>query len=310
MSLADARPLDGRPLPPLPPGPTFECRALADWRGRRFLLAPGDDRLPALARGGEAPSPPFHNTVGDLRLWTERPDWMNYLEPSSPAHDRKLLERDLYLHHWKEGLDGARRILDVGGGIGRFTWWLLARDREVEMLDPDPWSLCAALDAVAGGPGRLDLHWTTGENLPDLPPFDAVIASEVLCYVEDPGRVVDNIVRALRPGGALVASLEAPYGWAAALDVAPGTLGFLLDGGVVEVPGDRWVRTFTEEAFRDLLAPFRKVTIVPTHYVTAGPFEGACGAETLEELLYWEDRCRRHPLTRPWHRAWTAVAWK
>lgn len=273
-------------------------------------MPPGDPRLEDLFHGGEAPSSPFHNTVGDLKLWEERPEWMDYLDPSSPAHDRKLLERDLYLHHWGPWLQGARRLLDLGGGIGRFTQWLVARDLEVELVDPDLKSLWTAVHWCAGGPGRLDVHWTTGECLPDLPPFDAVIAAEVLSYVEDPQKVVDNLFRCLRPGGVVLASVEARYGWAAAPDVAPGTLGALLDGGFVEIAGDRWVRTYTEEDFRALFASFQEVTCLATHFCTGGPFEGACGALDLPDLLYWEQRCRSHPLTRPWHRAWTLMARK
>ena len=181
---------------------------------------------------------------------------------------------------------------------------------EVELVDPDLKSLWTAVWYCGGGPGRLDVHWTTGECLPQLSAFDAVIAAEVLSYVEDPERVVANIFRALRPGGVVLASVEAEFGWAASPDVAPGTLGALLDGGFVEIAGGRWVRTCSEARFRAWFADFQDVTTLATHYVTGGPFEAAAGAETLAALLHWEDRCRDHPLTRPWHRAWTLMARK
>jgi hypothetical protein len=71
--------------------------------------------------------------------------------------------------------------------------------------------------------------------------------------------------------------------------------------------GDRWVRTFSEDELRGLLTDWEILDLVPTHYATSGPFDLAAGARNLPELLGWEDRCRAHPVTAPWNRAWTAA---
>ncbi len=236
---------------------------------------------------------------------------MDFLDPASPAHDFKLLERDLYLHLWEEYMASAGRILDLGGGIGRFTQWFLARGLEVELVDPDLRSLWRALQHSAGGEGRLDLHWSTAEYLPPMRPFDLVLAAEVLCYVEDPVKALESAWQLLVPGGYLLASVEARYGWVSALDVPGGTLPAFFDDGVVFVPGDRWVRTFQRQEFTELLEPrFEVMEIVPTHYVSGGPFEAAARVGNIREMLRWETRCRSHPMTRQWNRAWTAVARK
>ena len=55
-----------------------------------------------------------------VRYWTEHPEWMDFLDPNSPTeHDDKMLERALYLEYWGEILHNAKRVLDVGGGVGR-----------------------------------------------------------------------------------------------------------------------------------------------------------------------------------------------
>ncbi len=310
MSLAQARALDDQPLPPLQGRPPYSCRALAPWRGRAFTMPSEDPRLEPLFYGGEPPSDALHNLVGAATLWSSDPDWMDLLDPGSPAHDSKLLERDLYLHHWRRHLQGRQRVLDLGGGAGRFTQWLLARGCEVELADPDLRSLWRTLGHVAGGPGRLDLHWTTGEHLPALRPVDLVLAVEVLCYAEDPAAIVQRVRRLLQPGGLFLLSVEARYGWAMALDAPAGCLEALFTDGLVFLPGDRWVRTFQEQDLRQLLSGFEILLLEPTHYATSGPFEAAADVQDLQDLLRWEERCRDHPLTAPWNRAWTAVARK
>jgi len=260
--------------------------------------------------GGPATVPAHDNLVGATAAW-QQPElarWLDFLDPRAPNHRDKLLERALYLHHWDPWLPVQGRVLDLGGGTGRFMAALLDRDLDVELVDPDLRSLWRAAQHAAGRPGRLDLHWSTGTRLPDVPPFDAVLASEVLCYVDDPSAVLRAIRGALKPDGVLLASVEARWGWAAALDAPPDTLEALVGDGVVHVPGDRWVRTYTASAVRALFSDWTLECLLPTHYATSGPFELVAGELELPALLAWEERLRQHPVLGPWNRAWTVVA--
>jgi SAM-dependent methyltransferase len=305
MSLRDAT-CFGTP-PPLPAGPPYACAALHAWAGLAFDLPPADPRLRALHDGGAEPSPPLANLVGARIAWEEWPDHMDFLRPASPMFAQKQAERQLYLERWATHVPPGARVLDLGGGIGRFTTWCLDRGCEVELVDPDLRSLRAAVAHAAGRPGKLDVHWSTGETLPDLPPVDVVLAAEVLCYVEDIPRVLANVRRVLKPGGPLLCSVEGRWGWAAAYDAAPRTLDALLGDGVISVPGDKWVRTFDRDALTATLHGWTVEELVPTHYIPCGPFETAAGALTMPELLAWEERLRSHPVTAPWNRAWMAV---
>ena len=309
MALADARAADGGPAPALPAGPPYAAAQLGPWAGFAFDLPPSDPRLRALHDGGPAPTPPLDNLVGVARAWQDHPEWLDFLDPAAPNHADKVIERGLYLHHWRPWLPrpGAR-VLDLGAGTGRFTAWLLDRGCEVEAAVPDLRSLWRLVQHAAGRTGALDVHWTTAECLPALAPVEAVVATEVLCYVEDPHRALDAVRRVLQPGGVLLGSVEARTGWVSALDVAPGTLDAWLDDGVVHVPGDRWIRTYDEASLRDLFAGWTLEALVPTHYAASGPFEAAAGPLTLSELLAVEDRLRKHPIAHPWHRAWLFAA--
>lgn len=309
VSLKDARALHG-PTPPLPEGPPYRCVDLDVWAGVAFELPPGDPRLPAIHRGEPSPSPPLDNLQGAVQYWDEHPEWMAFLEPDSPIHRDKLIERALYLDRWQPHLPVGCRVLDLGGGIGRFTTWLLDHQCEVELVDPDLRSLWRAVSFAAGRPGALDVHWTTGERMPPLDPVDVVLACEVFNYVEDPSRVLRQLVHRLKPSGILLVSVEARWGWAMAADAHPGTIDAFFSG-VVHVPGDVWVRTYTEADFRALLSPYFEILeLIPSHYAFSGPFELASDLQrlTVREALLLEQRLREHPVSGPLNRAWMAVA--
>ena len=83
------------------------------------------------------------------------------------------LERAMYLRRWREHLPPGSRVLDLGGGVGRFSLWLLEQGCEVELVDPDLRSLWRAVRSAGQlDTGRLDVHWSTGEHLPELAPVD------------------------------------------------------------------------------------------------------------------------------------------
>lgn len=271
-------------------------------------MPPGDPRLADLHHGGDSPSAPMDNLAGLVRAWEAHPEWLDFLDPSAPNHADKMLERSLYTHHWAPFLPASGRVLDLGGGCGRFACWFLDRGLDVEVVDPDLRSLWRTLQHASGRPGRIDVHWSTGEALPELAPVDVALAAEVLCYVEDPVQTLQNVRETLKPGGRLLCSVESRWGWASALDAHPGTLDALLTDGIVHVPGDVWVRTFTEQDLRELLADWEIEHLIPTHYIPSGPFEAAAGELDLAGVLALEERLRARTETRHLNRAWMAVA--
>jgi 2-polyprenyl-6-hydroxyphenyl methylase/3-demethylubiquinone-9 3-methyltransferase len=285
--------------------PPFPATALAPLVGKRFLLPAAD---PFVLGTGD----PEHGYLDGARAgWAEHPEYMDFLAPSSPVFALKRLERDLYLHHWAPFLVGEA-FLDVGAGIGRFTLPLLARGATVHAVDVDLESLRRLVWHAAGGQGRLDVYWTSVGQLPPVV-VDVAVCAEVLCYVPDTLGALRAVAERVRPGGTVLLSVEARYGWAAAQDAPPAIEAALGGDGVIWIPGDRWVRTFEREQVEGLLAEagLEPVSVVPSHWIPDGPLEH-CGPPevTLEQILALEERCRAHPVWGPLNRLWLAAARK
>ena len=95
-----------------------------------------------------------------------------------------------------------RRVLDVGCGGGYLSEEFAKLGFEVTGVDPAEPSLdCARGHAEQGG---LSIRYVlgTGEALPfEDGSFDVVLCCDVLEHVDDPGRVIGEAARVLRPGG-------------------------------------------------------------------------------------------------------------
>lgn len=304
MSLAHAT-SNGTPLG-LPGTGPFAASDLGIWMGKPIQFRPGD---PFVTQGGSR----SHLYLDGARdSWNDNPDWMDFLQLDSPIYDLKFAERDLYLHHWGPWLD-AKRVLDVGCGIGRFTTAFLDRGATVWGVDADERALERCVWHSANRPGHLDLSWSSVHTLPPVT-VDLAIAAEVLCYVPRTQEALEGMVERLRPGGAVLLAMEARWGWAASQDAPAGRIHSALSGdGVVYEAGERWVRTLTREQLHDMLqaAGLEVVKIEPMLYTLDGPLEGVLPERaSLEDLIAFEAACAEHPIWGPLNRIWTAVALK
>lgn len=306
MSLARATLPDGAPVA-LPGGPPFRATDLEALRGVYFDL-PADD--PWVEGTGDA----AHAYLDNARAaWVDEPGYMNVLHPSSPCFELKAVEAGLYLHHWAPWLQAPRRVLDIGCGVGRFTTRLLDQGATVWGVDADLDSLRRCAWHAAGRAGHLDLSWSSVHALPDVE-VDVVLAAEVWCYVPDVVGAIARAVERLAPGGVLLASVEARWGWAVAADAPEGGIAHALVGdGLVDLPGDRWVKTYEGHEIRALLADagLDVQALIPSHYVLDGPLEQVMpGVPDLDTCLDLEAAAAAHPVWAPLHRIWQVAAVK
>jgi ubiquinone/menaquinone biosynthesis C-methylase UbiE len=106
----------------------------------------------------------------------------------------------------------AKSIIDAGCGTGIVGQAMVHRGQRVFGFDNNPGMLARALDkAAALSPGTRAL-WTLGDG--DVMRFpadtpedaDALVLNNVLFYVPDPDRAIEESARHLAPGGVLVAT--------------------------------------------------------------------------------------------------------
>lgn len=245
------------------------------------------------------------NLAGATRAWQAEPLLMDFLDPQSPVRELKLLERSIYLDRWAGAFRPGARVLDLGGGIGRMVEPCLDRRCDVVLVDIDAESLGRA---KAHFGDRVSYVHANAESLPELGAFDVVIACELLNYVDNPAVVLANARQCLRVGGTLLVSVEAAYGWAMGVDAPAGQIDALLAGNPIEIPDDRWVRTYTPESLRECLAAFDIFELVYTHFVPSGPFEIVAGTYDIERVLALESQLRAHPVLGQLGRALTVTA--
>jgi SAM-dependent methyltransferase len=110
---------------------------------------------------------------------------------------------DWHLHKHKAPVfaDLPETVVEVGPGVGANLSYL-APGTHLLAIEPNPYMHGPLRRAAARRGVELEIRSVLGERI-DLPDnsAEAVISSLVLCMVSDPGVVISEIRRILRPGG-------------------------------------------------------------------------------------------------------------
>jgi ubiquinone/menaquinone biosynthesis C-methylase UbiE len=94
------------------------------------------------------------------------------------------------------------RVLELGAGTGLNLPHYPGTVSEVLLTEPDPHMAAKLRKRVAASDLDTTIVETPAENLPfEDSSVDTVVATLVLCTVNDPGRALSEIARVLRPGG-------------------------------------------------------------------------------------------------------------
>lgn len=140
----------------------------------------------------------------------------DYIHGSSPEEQRRLSLLNELLNEAclrELGLQSGERVLDVGSGLGQFSR-LMARtlgergqvvgvEREQQQI-----AQAASFADPAGEAALVDFRQGDALDLPlrdaEWGTFDVVHARFLLEHVSEPEQVIEQMVRALRPGGRVI----------------------------------------------------------------------------------------------------------
>ncbi len=145
--------------------------------------------------------------------------------------------------------DRAASILEVGCGNGATGALALSegccgRYVGIELFDQAATEARDVLsEVVTGNVETLTFDWQPAS-------FDAIIFSEVLEHLVEPGKVLKNLARFVRPGGMLLASSPNISHWRVIRELIMGRFR-LQDQGVFDRTHLRW---FTPETFAGMIA--------------------------------------------------------
>lgn len=97
------------------------------------------------------------------------------------------------------------RVLEIGGGTGANLQFYGDGVDEVVLTEPEEPMARRLERKLQGGSVHATVVRARGEQLP-FPDdsFDVAVSTLVLCTVEDPGRVLGELARVLKPGGRLL----------------------------------------------------------------------------------------------------------
>lgn len=157
----------------------------------------------------------------------QKPDVSNtsgYIHTFTPAEQDRLIAQAEFLaryHHAGIDLSGCRDVLEIGCGVGAQLRLLAERWPTTQLtgVDRSESQLQRARSVLAAqlNDGRITLKQASGEQtwLPESS-FDAVVIFWVFEHVADPGPILNEALRVLRPGGRIFATEvfdRALYAW-------------------------------------------------------------------------------------------------
>jgi SAM-dependent methyltransferase len=193
---------------------------------------------------------------------------------------------------------GVGAVLDLGAGTGAMTRRLVELVERVYAVDPDP----RMTELLADRCPEVEVRQGTGENVP-LPDdcVDAVVVASAWHWM-DPDRTVPEMVRVLRPGGALCLvwnRWDRAVPWVGELEARRleiiGSDDWVVDR-IKHYLGEPWLPAGTPLADVEIsslpwTAPMTKDQLIGSlttyhHFITASP-EGK--AEMLRQLTEYVD---------------------
>ena len=110
------------------------------------------------------------------------------------------------VHRWRDEVvkPAAGEVLEIGFGTGKTLRSYTRAVTNLTVVEPSAGMCRAAATILEAAPFATHVHQLVAERLPfEQSSFDCVVSTMTLCSVDDPHRVLVELLRVLRPGGRL-----------------------------------------------------------------------------------------------------------
>jgi methionine biosynthesis protein MetW len=172
--------------------------------------------------------------------------------PNSLRYDYKSIDPDDVAMKIAKHIDAESRVLDVGCGTGVVSEIIKAvTNATITGIEPDATRVKAALArGLDVKLGLLDMDFVAKHGL-----FDYIVFADVLEHLENPAALVKVATKALKPGGAIIASVPNVAHWFVRVDLLRGRFDYQ-DCGIMDATHLRWFTKktitsfFTSQGFR------------------------------------------------------------
>jgi ubiquinone/menaquinone biosynthesis C-methylase UbiE len=270
-------------------------------------------------------NPSLCNLIAYEKECNAYPSLFNFLDKGSQIYKLKALEREIYfdlIAPFLNRLKKSATVLDAGGGIGRFAVQLSKMGHRVHLVDYSEQALKMALrNLTREGAVDFELHWADVTNLSIFSDdtFDATFAIELICYSDNPAKMVRELVRVTRRKGLIIISVEGKYGGLLSdSNVSFDKLLTIFQDDLLYIKNYLYVHYYTPASLRRLLenSGVKIIGIFGSHYVTEGIFHRLIDINKLNDknyknrVLKIEKLCQRQPVLKNLARAWVAVGTK
>ncbi len=141
-------------------------------------------------------------------------EWERLTRPDDGAVEFAVTRRAI-----EDYLPAGARVLDIGGGPGRYSLWLAERGHRVALADLSPRLIAIARDRVAASPVAALVDDIAVADARDLSrwadaSFDAALSLGPFYHLPDPSdrdRAAGELARVVRPGGLAFVALMPRY---------------------------------------------------------------------------------------------------
>lgn len=269
-------------------------------------------------------NPGYWNLAGYEKEWRSAPEYCDYLSVKSPKYKEKKFQQEIYMslmEKYVKRLPAGGKVLDAGGGIGRFALKFARRGFEVHLMDVSVNALKAANRHFSEARlNRFHLYLADTARMDFFPSetFQCALAMELICYSNEPERIVQNLHRVLKKYGWLFLSVENKYG--ALLgdnNLSAEEILSAIKDDEVRIENYLYVKYYNKKELREMLerCGFKVASIVGCQYTVDGIFD-RLARNILEEtgsdktLRKLEKICREDSLLKNFPRAWLAIGRK